>query len=97
METATIEREKLVLTQEEALDIISDDNKDFDVVFDIVTGKSRWSVNHSVIIKRISDGKFFKDYYSEGATEYQDESPWQNIEPNFIQVFEKEKVIKVYE
>ena len=35
----------------------------------------RWSVVHQIIFKH--EDKFYQTYYSEGATECQDESPWE--------------------
>jgi hypothetical protein len=35
----------------------------------------RWSVTHEIIFER--DGHLYRAYYSVGATEYQDESPWE--------------------
>ncbi|MCL1696387.1 hypothetical protein [Lysinibacillus sp. BPa_S21] len=44
-------------------------------VLDEITDTSRWSVHHRIIFKH--DGKFYEAYYSEGATEMQDERPWE--------------------
>lgn len=46
------------------------------LISDEITDKSRWSVSHEIIFQWI-DGKFYSTYYSEGATECQDESPWE--------------------
>jgi hypothetical protein len=37
--------------------------------------QSRWSIQYRCIFE--DKGKFFEAYYSEGATEMQDESPWE--------------------
>jgi len=60
--------------------------KDEDVinsaVHNTITGHSRlkywygWSIQHSIIFKW-KDGKFYRAHYSTGATEMQDESPWE--------------------
>jgi hypothetical protein len=42
---------------------------------DDVIGNDRWSVHHEIIFK--DEDKFYKTYYSVGATECQDESPWE--------------------
>lgn len=42
---------------------------------DEVVGNSRWSVQHSIIFEY--QGKFYSTSYSVGATEMQDERPWE--------------------
>ncbi|MEK4122065.1 hypothetical protein [Lysinibacillus sp. FSL K6-0102] len=44
-------------------------------VLDEITDTSRWSIHHRIIFKH--EGKFYETYYSEGATEMQDERPWE--------------------
>lgn len=39
---------------------------------------SRWSNEYEIIFEH--DGKYYRTYYSSGATEMQDESPWENEE-----------------
>lgn len=41
-----------------------------------IIGNSRWSIEHSIIFEDV-DGKHYQTYYSVGATEYQEESPWE--------------------
>ena len=36
---------------------------------------SRWSIHYSIVFAH--EGKFYKTSYSVGATESQDESPWE--------------------
>ncbi|MCC0645357.1 hypothetical protein KGF41_13910 [Clostridioides sp. ZZV14-6150] len=40
-----------------------------------VIDTSRWSISHEMIFEY--KGKFYRTYYSEGATEMQDESPFE--------------------
>ena len=40
-----------------------------------ITDTSRWSVYHRIVFGY--EGKFYETHYSEGATEMQDESPWE--------------------
>ncbi|KAF6565357.1 hypothetical protein G9G63_09365 [Paenibacillus sp. EKM202P] len=42
---------------------------------DEITDTSRWSIHHNIIFEH--QGKFYQTHYSEGATEMQDESPWE--------------------
>ncbi|MEG0898331.1 MAG: hypothetical protein RSF40_01295 [Oscillospiraceae bacterium] len=40
-----------------------------------IVDTSRWSIYHEIIFE--DKGKFYRTYYSVGATECQDESPWE--------------------
>lgn len=92
-----MDREKLILTREEGVDIIDGDSNEYTVISDKITSKSRWSDVHTVVIQRLSDNKFFKDHYRHGSTESQEERAWDYSKPNFTEVFPKEKTITVYE
>lgn len=48
----------------------------YNSIKDDIIDHQRWSVVHEIIFKD-NDGKFYKTHYSEGATESQDESPWE--------------------
>jgi len=72
-------------------------NEEFDVevVEDDITDTGRWSVHHELTV-RIKD-KFYKTYYSKGATECQDERPFEyDKEVQFTEVKQVEKVVKVW-
>lgn len=45
------------------------------VIKDEIVEHSRWSVLHDLIFKH--DGVLYQTNYTVGATEYQDESPWE--------------------
>ncbi len=90
-------REKLILSKEEARLIVYDDSNDYEVIEDTIDDTSRWSENHSVVIQRISDGKFFADTYSQGLTESQDERAYDKSDPDFTEVFPVERTIISYE
>ena len=92
-----MEREVLKLTSEEGRNIVYGDTNEYEIVKDEISNNGRWSIYHDIIIKRKSDGKFFSDSYSEGATEMQDESPYEYDTPNFTEVFPVEKKVIVYE
>ena len=89
--------EVLTFTKDEARDAMWGDLDGFDLVEDKLVDTTRWSEIHEVVIKRESDGKFFMDSYSVGATEMQDESPWEYSDPNFVEVVPVEKTVIVYE
>lgn len=56
---------------------------------DKILGKSRWSLLHAIIFEL--DGKFYRTSYSTGATEGQDESPWEYEEEiNCIEVMKRD-------
>jgi hypothetical protein len=44
-------------------------------IFDEITDNGRWSIYHRCIFE--DNGKFYETHYSVGATESQDESPWE--------------------
>lgn len=69
----------------------------FEVVEDKITDTSRWSIHYRLVFKH--DGKFYATSYSVGATESQDESPFE-YEPDEVEckeVFPVEKILIVYE
>lgn len=74
------------------------DNLDlpYSALEDKIVDTSRWSIHHSIIFE--DQGKFYKTYYSEGATEMQDESPWEyDNEIECTEVHIVEKLVKVWE
>jgi hypothetical protein len=92
------DRVKLTLTAEEGRSIVYDDHDDFELISSEISDTSRWSIFYENIYKRISDGKFFKTNYSVGATECQDERPYEyDGDAHFNEVFPVEKTVIVYE
>lgn len=68
-----------------------------EVIQDTLVHNDRWSIHHEIIFKWI-DGKFYKAHYSVGATELQDESPWEyEKEVKCIEVHQVERLVKVWE
>lgn len=90
-------KEKLQLTKEQGRDIIYGDNPNFEIIETNLVDHGRWTLTYEIVVQRKSDGKYFKDYYQKGATESQDESPYEYTNPNFTEVEKKEKVVIVYE
>jgi hypothetical protein len=88
-----MEREKLVFSEEEARNIAYEDTSEFDGILDDIEDTSRWTENHRIVVQRLSDGKYFESYYSQGLTESQDQRAYEYDEPIFIEVFET--VVKV--
>lgn len=47
----------------------------YSAIKDTIVDTSRWSIQHEIIFEY--EGKFYRTYYSVGATEMQDERPWE--------------------
>ena len=90
-------REKLNLTSKQGRDIVDGEDSNFVTIEDRIVGTRRWSVVYEIVVQRKTDGKYFKDSYRRGATESQDESPYEYSEPNFTEVFPVTKTYVVYE
>ena len=90
-------REKLILTSEQGRDIVYGDDSNFVTIEDKIVGTRRWSIEYEIVVQRKTDGKYFKDGYRRGATESQDESPYEYSEPNFTEVFPVTKTYIDYE
>lgn len=90
-------KEILKLTKNQAQDIVYGLNKDYKTISKEIIDTTRWSNVFEIVVQRISDGKYFKDCYNVGATETQDEGPYDYTDPEFIEVEKKEKTIFVYE
>jgi hypothetical protein len=79
-------------------DLVSGESGTLKKVSDTITGKSRWSLNHELVFQEEATGRFFCTHYSEGATEQQDESPFE-YDPDDVEVtevFPVEKTVTVY-
>lgn len=53
--------------------MIYDDAEGFSVKDEISNGNSRWHIEKTTIVQRLSDGKLFMINWRKGATEYQDD------------------------
>jgi hypothetical protein len=63
------------------------------IYLDEITDHSRWSVGHRIVFQY--DDKVYEAYYGVGATESQDESPWEyEDEIECTEVEEVEVVVK---
>jgi hypothetical protein len=86
-------------TKEDLLNALENDCDTLEKVSDDLTGTSRWSTHHRLVFKAKESGKFYEANYSRGATESQDESPFE-YEPDLVECAEVrpvERVITVYE
>lgn len=91
-----MEREILKFDSEQGQAIVDGDTDEFETVSDEIIDHTRWSVVHEIIVKRKSDGLFFVSSYSVGATESQDEAPYEYSDAVFKQVVPLEKTITYY-
>lgn len=64
---------KITLTKAEARGVLADKASR---VRDEIVDTSRWSIRHELIFRR--EGKLYSVWYQVGATEQQDESPFDN-------------------
>lgn len=83
--------------KEDLIDLMEGGFDDFEVVHDQMIDKSRWSIIHELVFKY--HGKFYATTYRYGATESQDERPFE-YDPDEIEckeVFPVLKTITVYE
>jgi hypothetical protein len=86
-------REKLILTSEQGRDIVNGDDSNFVIIEDRIILIRRWVDDYKIVVKRKSDGKYFKDIYRRGATE----RPYECSDPNFTEVFPVTKTYIDYE
>jgi hypothetical protein len=89
----------LEISREEAQELAwgDHDSSKYEIIENVITSTSRWSENHRMVIKHLETGKFYESYYSQGLTEYQDESPYEYGNVLFEEVVPVEKTIIVYE
>lgn len=69
----------MLLTGKQARDIVYEENEDWEEVFGTqkTTGHSRWAVNYTGIFRHIPTNKHYRFNWRKGATEYQDEKPFE--------------------
>ena len=88
------------LSKEDAQSVIWDEHEDWAEVLGSreITETSRWSIHHTIVCKHKPTEKLYRFNYSVGATESQDECPFDNedkVTPT--KVVEKEVTIRVWE
>jgi hypothetical protein len=76
------------LTNKQCRELIFEDldTEQFKIMEDIITGHDRWSVFHSLVIKDTYSDKFYETEYRVGATENQDERPFEHTDPNWVEL-----------
>lgn len=63
---------KVKFSKDFMIDEILDADK---IIEDTIVETTRWSIIHEIVFEH--EGKFYSAVYSVGATEIQDESPWE--------------------
>lgn len=75
------------LTSEDARLVVYSDHEDFETIKTQIIDKSRWSVFYDGVFKHIQTEKLYWVSWSVGATEYQEEGPFEyGGEVDFIEV-----------
>lgn len=91
-------KQKLLIEKEVAVDLAYGEYDD--TIFKIISNKiidvSRWSYRKEIIVKTLIDERFWKSTYSIGATESQDEGPYDYSDPIFEEVFPEQVMITIY-
>lgn len=62
---------------------------------DHVIGNGRWTIKHEIIFIDPADGKHYRAYYNVGATECQEEGPWEYDDKVSCEEVEKKEVTVV--
>lgn len=68
-------------------DILGENSAIGETVSDTIDEIDRWTVHHTLVFKTTIDGRFFVTGYRVGATEYQDERPFE-FDPDDIECIE---------
>ena len=90
-------REILKLTPQAGRNIVYGDDPNFKEILEEIEDTSRWSIHYRIIVRRLSDGKLFESGFRRGATESQDESPYEyQSEAVFKEVKPIERVVIDY-
>lgn len=85
------------LTAEEGRAILWGDHEDWVSIEEDIVDTTRWSNIYEGIFQHIPSQKYYKMWWSVGATESQDEQPFEYDDPAPVEVHEVEKLVKVWE
>lgn len=86
----------IIVSEEEARNILYGEVEDSKVIQDTIEGNSRWAIDHELIVQY--KGKYYKTWYSVGATECQDQRPFEyEKEVKLIEVEQVEVTVKVWQ
>ena len=90
-------KETLELDGKIGREIICGDSTEYRVIVDEIVESSRWLIDHTIVVQRKSDNKFFKSTYLVGGTERQSDEAYQYEPAIFEEVVPVQKTITVYE
>ena len=86
---------KRTFTKQQMLAVL--DGDEGEIVLDKITDTSRWSVHHELVFRPEGEEKLYRASYSVGATEQQDEGPWEYEETvDTVEVEAYEKTVTDY-
>lgn len=88
-------REQITLNSGEVQEIVFSENDDFDVIEHEVIGHWRHGTEETCVVKRLSDGKYFRIYYRDSVKESM-EFKDMNSGGTFKQVFPVEKLVTIF-
>jgi hypothetical protein len=80
---------KKTYTKKQMQDMVCGDSDDLVEIESSVIDTTRWATVHEVIFKDINTGKHYESYFNRGATEMQDERPYE-YDNDIIEVQEVE-------
>lgn len=86
----------MLFNKKDLQDMVYDDSKVLEKIEETITGHTRWSVLYSCIFKYYD--KYYTTGYSKGATEYQDEQPFEYASEKVRcnEVIQKEVLTKIW-
>lgn len=91
----TVFGETMKIEAELARMIVDEDAEDWEKVYGTqqITGHGRWSVNYQAVFLNKSSNKFYLLCWNVGATEMQDEQPFEYL--NEVEITEVQKAAKM--
>lgn len=89
---------KKTFKSEELRDLLDGNSETLEEVENRITGSGRWSKHYALVFKETATGTFYQTAYSVGATEQQDEGPFEHTDTvTCDEVRPVEKVVIAYE
>ena len=77
-------------------DIAQQDTDDYEIITTEIVDTTRWSTVHEMVFQDLATGKCYRSYFNRGATEMQDECPYEFDKKiiKCVEVVEKEVTSK---
>ena len=80
------------ITGEEARNAVYGESETFELIQETLVDSSRWSLSYEAIIKQNETGKHYSTNYEIGATESQDEQPYEYQDEVILKEVEEREV-----